>query len=76
MPPITITERDFSVLSLAATDARDAGDMEQANALDRLARMANAALTGASYGVQLARVAGVSSGKPIRWRDMPSTLDI
>jgi hypothetical protein len=74
MPPITITEKDFTVLAMAASDAQKAGETEQAKALDKLARMANAALTAQSRGVKLA---GFLRGTrhSIRWQDMPSTID-
>ena len=71
---INVGERDFEVLAAAAIEARDNGDLEQAMALDKIARKVNAALTGADPA---RRIATMATGKtsPVRWRDMPSVLD-
>lgn len=69
MPNIlNITEADFHALAAAANAARDAGDMDLAHTLDKLARKANAALSNRLVGWPI-RV-----GRPLTWRDVPSTL--
>jgi len=68
MPPITITEKDFAVLAHAARDAHKVGDASQAEALDKLARMANAALSVQSVPHRF-------TAHRVRWQDMPSTLE-
>jgi hypothetical protein len=67
-----ISEDDFSALANAAQRAMEAGEAEEARALDKLARKANAALSNDKY-----RSAGAAAGfgaRGIGWRDVPSTL--
>lgn len=74
MASISVTEDDFRVLAFAAVAAQEAGYADDANRLDRLARMANAALCGDGRTSRRAAIGGLSL-PPIRWQDMPSTLD-
>lgn len=75
MASINISESDFSVLAAAVLDAKANGDIEQAFALDKLARKASAALTNAKYAV--ARNSGSATGvKPIGWEQVNSLLVI
>ena len=46
---MNITEADYDVLVGACLDARDAGDMEAANALNAICRRANGALSKSKY---------------------------
>ena len=74
MPNISISETDFEAVSCAARDAQDAGDTEQANALDKLARKINAAL---SQQTVISAFGGTTFGPrtgKARWQDMPTTL--
>lgn len=74
MPSISISEADFTAVAGAAYDAKKAGDMEAAEALDKIARKINAALTTARmtpFGVAM----GMNRSS-LSWRDMPSTIDI
>lgn len=74
MPSINISEDDFQKLAMAAHRAQRDGDMEDAKALDKIARKMNAALTGNNSARKLAAAWGGQS-KALSWRDMPSTLD-
>jgi hypothetical protein len=68
---INISEGDFNAIAGAALDARDAGKMIEARALDKIARKINAALSSARYKA----VKFGSGSKPIRWWDVPSTIE-
>lgn len=71
MATVTMTERDFDHLVSAANFAKERGDMEEANALDKIARKLNAALTIEKYrGVRWAS----GSATKMTWQDVPSTL--
>lgn len=74
MPSISISEDDFAVLANAAREAFQSGDEEAANALDKLARKANAALSSNTAK----QAAGIfsNSRRNVSWREMPSTLDV
>jgi hypothetical protein len=74
MASINISEEDFMVVASAAMGARDDGDIEQARKLDKIARKINAALTAAGPYAKVSRMMG-GNQKPVRWQDMPSTLD-
>lgn len=74
MASINIREEDFSTVATAACAAMDAGDMEEAQALDKIARKINAALTGSRDSLNIGRMMGMR--KPVvRWQDMPSVLE-
>lgn len=65
---MNITEKEHKALVFACLDARDKGDMEQAKALDILARKASADLTNKKY-------AGLPIyGKRQTWRSLKSIL--
>jgi len=71
MPNISVSEKDFEILFNAANDAKDKGDMQQAKALDKLARKINAALSKTCIEPPL------RTGRPhhLKWQDMPSTIE-
>lgn len=70
MASISISEDDFLTLAMAAGEAKDAGDMELARKLDKMARKVNAALSSSHLSSLTAvRV----TGKP-SWQDMPSLI--
>lgn len=71
MAIVHFKEEDFFVVANVAKDAQERGDEKAAVALDRLARMANAALTNEKYKA-LRAMSG--SGKVVSWRDVPSTI--
>lgn len=73
MASINISEDDFGQLFNAANDALSRGDKKAAEALDKIARKMNAAL---SHDAPMARIARAHGGRgaPVSWRDMPSTL--
>jgi hypothetical protein len=68
----SISEDDFTALASAAQRAKDAGKLAEAEALDKLARKANAALTNAKYSRMGSEVGFGHKG--IGWRQVPSTL--
>jgi len=70
MASVNMSETDFMVLASAANRAQQAGEHEDAEALDRMARKLNAALSGASVTNPFGRMT-----KNPKWQDMPSTLD-
>lgn len=69
MPSINISEQEFSVVASAAQDAFEKGCLDDAKALDKLARKMNAALSNQKvtgpYG------AGYT---PLKWTDVESVL--
>lgn len=67
-----INEEDFCVLARASQAAMDRGDLADAEALDKLARKANASLTNAKYAGAARFVSG--NVKLLRWSSVPSTL--
>ena len=75
MPSINISEADFVSVSSAARDAMARGKRSEAQALDKIARKINAALSGARVSGLMA-LAGSSSSRGPKWQDMPSTLDV
>lgn len=74
MASINISEDDFLHIALAANAAKDRNDMDEAQALDKIARKINAALTATSVSPFM-RVIGIPS-RTVSWKDMPSTLEI
>ena len=70
MPMINIGESEFMVLANAANLAEQHGNHEDALALDKLARKANAALSGSAIN----KVVDMRMTKNPKWQDMPSTL--
>lgn len=72
MPSITISEADFTAVALAAHAAKNGGDMEQAHALDKIARKINAALSSQTTKPYRWMSAGMRT--PLRWQDMPSCI--
>lgn len=68
---ISITETDFTLVVRAAIDAQREGCDEDANALDKLARRMNLALSNESIRGPWLPQAGKRS-----WKDMPSVLDV
>ncbi len=74
MAIVNVSEEDFMTIAMAANRAKSDGDMDDARALDKIARKINAALTGASTGRQLA-IALSGKRHVIRWQDMPSTIE-
>lgn len=73
MATINVGEDDFTVVASGAMDAEARGDLDEARALDKLARKINAALASGNSARQAARALGVSVDK-VSWRDMPSVL--
>ena len=74
MARINVSEDDFSTVATAARAAMDAGDLEEAGALDKIARKINAALTGSRDSLHIGQMIGMP--KPVvRWQDMPSVLE-
>jgi aspartate/tyrosine/aromatic aminotransferase len=72
MPTISITEKDFAVLANAAVEAFMNGDKEDAEALDKIARKMNAALSSGTAS----KAAGIfSRSRNVSWKEMPSTLE-
>lgn len=72
MANINVSEKDFEALATAANDAKLHGDLEQAEALDKLARKVNAALSNAKH-IGLRNLGGIR-GKNMTWQEAPSTL--
>lgn len=70
---MTPTEKDFQVVASAAMDAKARGDMEQAQALDMIARRMNADLTNRASARRMKGVPRVRSAY-IHWSDIPSVL--
>lgn len=73
MGSIQVSEADFVNLSLAANRAYDAGEIQEAEALDRIARKANAALAHASG--QRASPWPMRI-KKLSWEEVPSCLPV
>ena len=74
MASINVSEEDFSTIATAAHAAMDNGDQEEANALDKIARKINAALTGSRDSLHIGAMMGMP--KPVvRWQDMPSVFE-
>ena len=73
MASVNVGEGDFEIVASAANSAADNGDMDEAHALDKLARKINAAISRDSAAAKLARTI---SGRPavLRWQDVPSVL--
>ncbi len=67
---INISEADFTVLATAAMDAKAAGDMQQAQALDKIARKMNAAISNANAP----KIPGFNPPPGLRWDQVPCTL--
>jgi hypothetical protein len=75
MASINISEDDFVCVAAAANDALKRGDVEDAAALDKIARKINAALSNSNVHLTvLRRMTGRSGAAGPTWRDMPSTL--
>ena len=74
MTSINISEDDFVNVASAAIEAKRRGDMAEAKALDKIARKINAALTAAIPERKIAQMMS-GSRSPVRWQDMPSTID-
>jgi len=74
MSTINVSEEDFSTVAEAACNARDDGNAEAAQALDKIARKINAALTASRYSLSLGRMMGLPR-HTVRWEDMPSVLE-
>ena len=72
MPSINVSEADFTTLANAAMEAKARGEMDEAHALDKIARKTNAALSNS--GLSKARRLIGGSGKSITWEEVPSTL--
>lgn len=72
MASINISEDDFNAVAGAAINAKRAGHIKDATALDKVARKMNAALSNAKYAA--ARWVSGSS-KTLTWKDVPSTID-
>lgn len=73
MANINVSEADFQALAEAAEQAQRLGDRNAAEALDKIARKMNAALSNASVSGPMVRFA--REHKKLTWRDVPSTLD-
>lgn len=74
MANINVSENDFFLAAGAANRAKDAGDRESAQGLDKLARKINASLSAQS-GLRATRGLGrLFKTKPFTWRDVPTTL--
>jgi len=73
MASINISEEDFIQVAGAANDAKSRGDMRSANALDKIARKINAALSKDNACAKIARAVG-GQNAVLRWQDVPSVL--
>lgn len=73
MSSINISEADFATVASAAMNAKDKGNLSQAEALDKIARKINAALANASIPKEMRRFAGPYA-VAITWEEVPSTL--
>lgn len=73
MSQINVSEADFGAVALAAMTAKREGDLEQARALDKVARKINASLSNASSR-DVRWLAAGGGRKPLGWRDVPSTI--
>jgi len=73
MATINVGEDDFLAVALAAASAKDEGDMDQARALDKIARKINASLSSAATK-QYRWLGGSTKREPLRWQDVPSTI--
>ncbi len=72
MPSINVSEDDFTRVAMAAMNAQSRGDMDEARALDKIARKINAALTSATT-LHISKISGMPR-QTVRWQDMPSCL--
>lgn len=70
---VTVSEREFVAVAIAAVAAQRLGDNVEAAVLDRLARKINAALSRAQQipGAMSLR----QTGPGFSWRDVPSVLN-
>ena len=73
MPSISVSERDFEMVADAALESASIGDMEEARALDELARKISLALCRDRANSNVARKAG-ECGVGLSWKDVPSVL--
>lgn len=71
MATISAKKSDFDVLATAARRAKDAGCLEDARALDLLARKVNAAVTNNDFSKEYS---GIPRTTSISYKDVPSTL--
>ncbi len=75
MPSINTGEADFMAVAGAALDAKNSGNLEAAQTLDKLARKINAALSTSNPTlVALLRASGLPPLVSMTWRDMPSVI--
>ena len=70
MASINVSERDFTVVAQAALDARDNNAADQSQALDKIARKINAALSKSVVPLH-----PFSHRHILRWQDMPSVFE-
>ena len=75
MATINISEADFAAVAGAAIDAFDTGHRKQADALDKIARKINAALTNNHPAAKIALAMSGGLSKPMTWKDAPCTFE-
>lgn len=66
---INVGEADFEAVFMAAHAAKDSGDDDLAESLDKIARKINASLSGNAVRYPGGR------HTPTTWRDVPSVFD-
>lgn len=70
MPTVNISQADFEAAANGAWECFSRGKMQEAAALDKLARKINAALSASS----IRGPAGLKRRERINWQDVPSVL--
>jgi hypothetical protein len=70
---VNVGEADFQAVASAALTAKASGDMDEARALDKLARKINLALSSDHATAKMARMMGADVKRS--WRDIPSVLE-
>lgn len=73
MTSINISESDFCAVAEAAIEAKERGDNDQSEKLDKIARKMNASLTNGSAFARSGQMMGFRQ-KGLTWRDVPSVL--
>lgn len=73
MSSIDVSEKDLEVVTCAALECASIGDMDDARALDKLARKIHLALCRDRATSKAVRKAGCG-GNCLSWKDVPSVL--
>lgn len=74
MASINVGEDDFTALAGGASAAQKCGDAKLAQALDKMARKTNAALSNEACRKMCGGFARVFPHKGLTWQEVPSTL--